>query len=531
MQDQGFQKMEYFHVIIKNVSKLTKTTDIIVDLNRSEEYIKEKVAKHYNNGEEFIFKGRNVDPNYVELVNVSKSKKALENFDATFIPEAFKEGNSLAVILDHLEAEDVTELFITQQLKPKTKPTLQQPTESVSPSSNMEMIKNEEKKRYAFFISYIWCTGFQYARHLRENAYRIHRNAFLDKIDLPNVAEESEEFRTQIDKAIESSPNFVLIMTRRFSESPEVIREYKKAQNGKKIWRFKQKNLGKKDLTCDSVDFVNKHYIEFTDEFDLLAKVDEALSGELKPNTFFEKDVKALTESEGVELRQTNEPFMEVIVGPIDEKQEWLSFEDEDLLNRNPYVDNFSSVKAYKDFFELEARSNYTARTLLRIKNIGFFHLIEPISYQNEFYIDNIFNQAADMLLYCITVMRQKNVRAHQSAYIRLNNVRRLEAKVDPHQLSFPKWFFPRSDPDPFIIGFDPSADWSEIGQLLLNLYIEFCHSISYNEPTSAEFKKKLATHLSRQSYYLRYSLTYHRLGQTMKIPSINISDLQLSDH
>jgi hypothetical protein len=523
--------MEYFHVIIKNVSKLTKATDIIVAVNRSEEDIKEKIAKYYNNGEEFIFKGRKVDPNYVEIINISKSTEALKKFDEEFVPEAFKEGNSLAAILDHLDVEDVTELFINGQPATKAKPTLHQPIEQVSPNENVRMKNNDEKKNHDFFISYIWCTGFRYALHLRENAYRIHRNAFLDKIDLPNVAEENEEFRIQIDKAIESSPNFVLIMTRRFNESPEVIREYEKAQNGKKIWRFKQKNLGKNDLTCNSVDFANKHYIEFTDEFDLLTKVDEALSGELKPNTFFEKDVKALIESEGFELRQANDPFIEVIVGPIDEKQEWLSFEDEDLLNRNPYVDNFSSVKAYKDFFELEARSQYTSKRLLRIKNNGFFHLIEPIYYRNEFFIDNIFNQASDMLLYCIMVMRQKNVRAHQSVYIRLNNVHGLEAKVEPHQLSFPKWFFPRSDPDPFIISFDPSADWSKIGQLLLNLYTEFCHSISYNAPTSAEFKERLATHLSRQSYYVRYSLTYHRLGQTMKIPAINISDLQLSDH
>ena len=180
--------MEYFHVIIRNVSKLTKTIDTIVDLNRSEEYIKEKVAKYYNNHEEFIFKGRKVDPNYVELVNVSKSTDALDNFNAMFIPEAFKEGNSLAVILNSIEAEDVTELFINHQLEPKAKPTLQQPIEPVSPSGNMKMGKNEGRKHYDFFISYVWCTGFPYARHLRENAYRIHRTAFLDKVDLPNIS-------------------------------------------------------------------------------------------------------------------------------------------------------------------------------------------------------------------------------------------------------------------------------------------------------------------------------------------------------
>lgn len=53
--------MEYYHVVIKNVSKLTKKSDIIVDLNRSEDYIKDKITNPYNKGEEFNFKGRRIE--------------------------------------------------------------------------------------------------------------------------------------------------------------------------------------------------------------------------------------------------------------------------------------------------------------------------------------------------------------------------------------------------------------------------------------------------------------------------------------
>lgn len=113
--------MEYYHIVIKNVSKLTNKIDIITDLNRSEEYIKEKIAEPYNNGEEFNFKGRHIDPNYVDSLNIIRSKETLGDSKGIFICESFNEGNSFETTLHFLKAEDVTELFINRQLKLKTK--------------------------------------------------------------------------------------------------------------------------------------------------------------------------------------------------------------------------------------------------------------------------------------------------------------------------------------------------------------------------------------------------------------------------
>jgi predicted nucleotide-binding protein len=111
--------MAYYHVIIKNISKVSKETDIIVDLNRSEQDIKEKISIFCNRGQEFNYKGRRIDPNYVDLLNINKSKEPLEASDAIFISEAFNEGNTLETILDHLETCDVTDLFINGQPEPK----------------------------------------------------------------------------------------------------------------------------------------------------------------------------------------------------------------------------------------------------------------------------------------------------------------------------------------------------------------------------------------------------------------------------
>jgi len=137
---QGEDKMAYYHVIINNFSKLTKKIDIIVDLNQSEEYIKETVADPYNKGEEFNFKGRRIEPEYIDSLNIIKSKEALPDQEGIFISESLKEGNTFETTLHFLEAEDVTELFINRQLKLKTKIELQQPANLTSPNKNIFIV-------------------------------------------------------------------------------------------------------------------------------------------------------------------------------------------------------------------------------------------------------------------------------------------------------------------------------------------------------------------------------------------------------
>jgi predicted nucleotide-binding protein len=117
--------MDYYHAIIKNVSKLTKEIDVIVDRNRSEECVKEKTER-YNKGEKFNLKGRLIDPEFVDFFFVIKSTETLDESDAIFICGALKEGSPFETILAGLGVEDVTELYINQQLTPRIDPISRQ---------------------------------------------------------------------------------------------------------------------------------------------------------------------------------------------------------------------------------------------------------------------------------------------------------------------------------------------------------------------------------------------------------------------
>lgn len=112
--------------------------------------------------------------------------------------------------------------------------------------------------------------------------------AFLDKEDIPkDITEDMPAWSSYIDQGIKNSKNFILIMTRRFNERHEVIREYWKAMDFKiPIFLFKHNNLNTEDLCSDigsePIDFSNMEYTEFTDECDLLTKVDEVLTARRK---------------------------------------------------------------------------------------------------------------------------------------------------------------------------------------------------------------------------------------------------------
>jgi hypothetical protein len=182
-----------------------------------------------------------------------------------------------------------------------------------------------EAENHDFFISYFSGTGSTFAKYLKDHSKEIgSRTAFLDKEDIPkNINENMPEWRSYIDQAIRNSQNFILIMTRRFNERREVIREYWEAiDNRIPIFLFKQQNLDSKDLCSvigrKPIDFSNLQYTEFSDECDLLTKVDEGLNGKpiQQKASWFESETKKLITIEGLEIKQTHEPLLEVVIGP-----------------------------------------------------------------------------------------------------------------------------------------------------------------------------------------------------------------------
>lgn len=136
--------MEYYHIVIKNVSKLTKDTDIIVDRNRSEDYVKKKIAVPYNNGEEFNFKGRRIDPKHINSLNIIKSKVTFGDSKGIFICESYKEGNTFETTLHFLKADDVTDSFINQQIKSESKADLKKTMDITIPNKNIFIIHGRD---------------------------------------------------------------------------------------------------------------------------------------------------------------------------------------------------------------------------------------------------------------------------------------------------------------------------------------------------------------------------------------------------
>ena len=76
------------------------------------------------------------------------------------------------------------------------------------------MIKDNEKCDFDFFISYYSGTGANFAEYLWEHAKDFGRVGFLDQKNISkNVEKETDDWRSHIDRGIEKSKNFNLIMT------------------------------------------------------------------------------------------------------------------------------------------------------------------------------------------------------------------------------------------------------------------------------------------------------------------------------
>ena len=404
-----------------------------------------------------------------------------------------------------------------------------------------QMIENIEKsgRAFDFFISYYSGTGTAYAKYLKAHARDFERTAFLDSEDIPkNIVKETNEWRFHIDKGIKNSENFVLIMTLGFNRRPEVKRELRKAFNeGKNVFLFKHDDLDANDLIIelekDIIDLSKKMYVHFSDECDLLAKVENVLRGKHKqeghPSKIF-ADVERLISNEGLEIKDTKNPFLEIIVLPNKETKDWLTFEDEDLVNVSPYRDNFSRIRARRFFFELEGEgeraNNRPIDTFLRISKNGIFHLIEPLKHDKSYWFGAILNQIAELLLYCVTIMKYKNHSGRQTIFIILKNVSGLELKLSDWQSSYFKWCFSKSDPKPFIAEFDPSNEFKEIGKALFKICRELYEEINYTQISEEQIAERLEDVLI-SNFYVKYSHNYSGLKHIV-IPALKLNDFDL---
>lgn len=344
------------------------------------------------------------------------------------------------------------------------------------------MSTNEEKskKKFDCFISYYSGTGFTLANHLKKNIKDFNYTAFLDKEDIDNrIKEETSEWRAEIDRAIENSENFVLIMTWGFKDRPEIKREYKKAlATGINVFLFKKADLDNQDLIMEidnqKFDFSERHYTAFTDECDLLAKVGRTLSGILKPqiHSAFRHEAENLITNEGLEFKHTDTPLIEVVIGATTDRKEWLpsTTQNKYLLSCFPYC---SEVEARRNFFECKRNENafYTVTTQ------GIFHLILKLAQDDMIYLDDIFRCIARAVLFSLRIMKFHNVKSKQSMIILLRNMGGRKVAFSDLNKWHWQYSFTQSAPQiEFNFDFSPQDEYAEIGKLLLRIYKEICN-------------------------------------------------------
>jgi hypothetical protein len=394
------------------------------------------------------------------------------------------------------------------------------------------------RQRYDFFISYYSGTGSAFAKHLKDYAKDFRSNAFLDTEDIPkSIIKETDEWRSHIDHAIEDSTRFILILTLGFKERPEIKREYRKALDKRiNVLLFKKEDLADEELIMkigdETVDFSRYEYTSFSDKYDLLEKVRETLGGKRKPQktSLFIIKAEELIAAEGLEIKQTNKPILEIVVGPSGNGEEWLptiDHKNRELLSLNPYCDNYCNMKARRNFFECESWSKEKPLYFfLRVNADGFFHLVEPLHNDEQYWLDVIFGQVLDMLVYCIIVMKDKQLNTKQSVFICLRNVCGLDVRTAHFQRI--GYSFPNSAPEPFLAEFDPASSWKEIGIVLKKIYRELCQEVSY-EIAEEEINQRLQE-MTKYNFYVRSSHDCRGLHCHIFLQAIKIDDFGFTD-
>jgi len=393
----------------------------------------------------------------------------------------------------------------------------------------MNKATETRNKKHDFFISYYSGTGFVFVKYLREHAKDFGRDAFLDKMDIDrNISEETDEWRSKIDQAIEESNNVVLIMTLGFKGRREIKRELKKAWDNRiSVFFFKKDDLDDRELIMEieteKIDFSKKEYTPFSDECDLLTKVEDTLRGKpISPKkSSFLQQAEKLISTEGSEIRQANIPILEMVVGASYNNEEWLPANPQNgsLLSLNPYC----HMRPKRGFFECEPHSREKPLGFfLKVTSNGFFHLVNPLRHDELFYLDVIFKQILNMLLYCVSVMKNKQLNGKQSAVIYLRNVRNQDIRIGALQRT--RYSFSNNDPEPFFAEFNPSSDLKEIGAVVQKIYEELCQEVGYVDVTEDIIKRRLRA-IVLFSFY-NSPKEYHGLGCHNFLPAITADDL-----
>jgi len=130
-------------------------------------------------------------------------------------------------------------------------------------------------EKFNVFISYHRRTAGDYAEFLKNGLEEQNINTFLDTQDMPRTVRSlTTEWRNYRDRALINSKNILLIMTKGFEKSKEVIYEINLANKyGKELILFKEKILPYKiqlKINETEIDLSKLHINDFETKEDLL---------------------------------------------------------------------------------------------------------------------------------------------------------------------------------------------------------------------------------------------------------------------
>ena len=130
-------------------------------------------------------------------------------------------------------------------------------------------------KPYDVFICYKKNSGKDFAEHLEVGLEELGLRSFIDRNDISQMVDGKEEWAKTINRAIEDSKIFVLIMTPGFELSIEIIDELKMARRigNKEFIYFRHRNLSRKiviDLETEKLDIGKQQQVSFETKEELL---------------------------------------------------------------------------------------------------------------------------------------------------------------------------------------------------------------------------------------------------------------------
>lgn len=377
----------------------------------------------------------------------------------------------------------------------------------------------ENTRVHDLFIIYYRKTGGDLAKFLKSGLEENAFPTFLDVSDIPKVVKDaSDEWRNYRDRALLNSDKIILIMTHGFVGRKEVLHEIGLAmKNDIEIIYFKHENMPydiKINIDNKEINLSNYELNSFYNENDLLRKALSILtsSEQIKvAEDNFDNTIHYLENSEGLNVRSQLGPKIEIIVGSTNKIVNWLppNSENKRIVSFEPSYS--TRVIPNREYYEFVKDS---PKEFLRVHVNGTFHIIKTLEEirgkENLYFVGRLMWIIIENLIYCIRVMKAKEISHNQSVYINLinmsNKVFTFSARIPGvYTYSFPK------DKEIYRKQFNPNDKWSTLKNLFMSIYRDIVTDLGIVEISDSAIEQTVAS-LIEDMRYVRTTLQ----GETM---------------